>query len=838
MKVKKLLTILLATSALVACSVRTSSNSDGGASTDPSGSDSGAPASSTSSNVPSTSSSIPAVATLVSITVTAPTKLAYTTADTELDLTGMVVTANYSDQTSETVTEGYTVSSVDFSSAGEKTVTVTYEGKTDSFQITVTQAKPTAWDADLTAKFQANLYGYVPPFFYSPDLGFGTLNWREDTEDKTVWATGGNVAAQKADEESPLKPVGDLFLADGFVASVTPNYEEGDFYYIMEKAVTSEGKQRYIQARIATANNQGSFANGGQFYIEIGDSYFYDWATSGFEAAIKTAMGFTEDIPDLPEGLRYLKRYLAIFEQQAQNGYVGFEAAGATAAIANSYLDALDDAGWGFKRSTREDIMYDIFSPESEIRLGFGYDSTSGTMTLLFDNPPEIPDYVNYVANLYEIPGKGYVFNYSSNTDSYYYTFNEELADGQTLGDLLDKYSPALLNDTEGAFALKGTRQERDGLAYETYVSTSKNISVTIYAFSDEEDGTGVQISVEKYSAVPEQFIPAINLLGINIDTVNVQAATPTASAFAYAQVRSAVSVAYADALKVYTDILDNDTTLGFKVIVELNDTTMQSGEAAKHIEYANDTVRIQFLAWTTTSATIVQMVFYDYEPAPESDLIDKINTVLATLGNYQVEWDDEDKAFTYGAYRTLARGETVTTVATAIANALVNSNDLDLEVLVSNLSDSKEAIFVLYSAEVSVRIVYSQYYGSTPVLFITARLFDTTVDPVVNALSGILDVNLAQLEEGVYGANGQFGFSATYSLTQYGSAILNSYIAADLLVCTSLGFTLKSSSMNGNNFVGTFQNAEGYKVTITLLGDSDKNYSNYYTVRVELPQA
>ncbi len=79
--------------------------------------------------------------TLVSIAVTAPTKVAYTTADTALDLAGMVVTATYSDQSTQVITTGYTVSTVDFSTAGEKTVTVTYEGKTDSFRITVANQK-------------------------------------------------------------------------------------------------------------------------------------------------------------------------------------------------------------------------------------------------------------------------------------------------------------------------------------------------------------------------------------------------------------------------------------------------------------------------------------------------------------------------------------------------------------------------------------------------------------------------------------------------------------------------------------------------------------------------
>ena len=97
----------------------------------------------------SSSSSSSEAATLSSITVTAPTKVAYTTADTALDLAGMVVTANYSDNSSEVVAQGYTVSQVDFSTPGQKTVTVTYEGKTATFNVTVANQK-------FTVKFVAN----------------------------------------------------------------------------------------------------------------------------------------------------------------------------------------------------------------------------------------------------------------------------------------------------------------------------------------------------------------------------------------------------------------------------------------------------------------------------------------------------------------------------------------------------------------------------------------------------------------------------------------------------------------------------------------------------------
>ena len=75
------------------------------------------------------------VTSLESITVSGPTKTQYEIGD-ELDLTGLVVTAHYSDG-SEAAVEDYEVSGFDSSTAGEKTITVTYQGKTAAFKVTV-----------------------------------------------------------------------------------------------------------------------------------------------------------------------------------------------------------------------------------------------------------------------------------------------------------------------------------------------------------------------------------------------------------------------------------------------------------------------------------------------------------------------------------------------------------------------------------------------------------------------------------------------------------------------------------------------------------------------------
>ena len=54
-----------------------------------------------------------------------------------LDSTGLTLTATYNNGKTETVTTGFTCSALDSSSAGQKTITVTYQGLTTTFSVTV-----------------------------------------------------------------------------------------------------------------------------------------------------------------------------------------------------------------------------------------------------------------------------------------------------------------------------------------------------------------------------------------------------------------------------------------------------------------------------------------------------------------------------------------------------------------------------------------------------------------------------------------------------------------------------------------------------------------------------
>lgn len=86
-------------------------------------------------------STTPQTATKLEVT-TPPTNTTYKTTDSALNLTGIVVTATMSDGTKKTVTD-FKTSTPDFTTAGAKTVTLTYGVLTTSFGITV-MAKPTS----------------------------------------------------------------------------------------------------------------------------------------------------------------------------------------------------------------------------------------------------------------------------------------------------------------------------------------------------------------------------------------------------------------------------------------------------------------------------------------------------------------------------------------------------------------------------------------------------------------------------------------------------------------------------------------------------------------------
>jgi len=82
---------------------------------------------------------VPEPIVLKSIEVyTNPTKTIYYIGDS-LNTSGLTIKLIYSDDSTETLTSGFAVSGFNSSTAGTKTVTVTYKGKTTTFNVTVTE---------------------------------------------------------------------------------------------------------------------------------------------------------------------------------------------------------------------------------------------------------------------------------------------------------------------------------------------------------------------------------------------------------------------------------------------------------------------------------------------------------------------------------------------------------------------------------------------------------------------------------------------------------------------------------------------------------------------------
>jgi alpha-tubulin suppressor-like RCC1 family protein len=125
---------------------------------------------------------------LESIEVTTqPTKKLYLTGET-FDPAGMVVTASYSNNTTTTVAVTAAMLTYDFSTAGTKTVTITYEGKTATVTgITVNNPPPTI-----------------------KQIETGGMHTFALMSDGTLWVWGNNINGQlgdgtTTDKHSPIK---------------------------------------------------------------------------------------------------------------------------------------------------------------------------------------------------------------------------------------------------------------------------------------------------------------------------------------------------------------------------------------------------------------------------------------------------------------------------------------------------------------------------------------------------------------------------------------------------------------------------------------------------------
>jgi hypothetical protein len=212
----------------------------------------------------------PASVTSISVSKN-PNKTTYTEGET-LDTTGLTITAKYSDNTTKTITTGFTVSpSGALTTVGTNKITVTYGGKTTSFNVTVNKKPVTlssisvsknpnkttytegeALDTTgltITAKYSDNTTKTITTgFTVSPSGALTTAGTNEITVTYGGKTTSFNVTVNKKAEEK-------------LVIKSTSKYEKADSYL---KNVAQESTAASIISQFDNVNVVIYDANGNQ----------------------------------------------------------------------------------------------------------------------------------------------------------------------------------------------------------------------------------------------------------------------------------------------------------------------------------------------------------------------------------------------------------------------------------------------------------------------------------------------------------------------------------------------------------------------------------------------
>ena len=160
-------------------------------------------------NLPKSNKTTDSPSTLTGIKITSkPEKLTYTQGDSALDLRGLEVSAIYSDKTVKLSQNDYAVGGYNCFNSGKQTITVNYQGYTDSFVIEVKKANNniiTISDITQGSYSDGNSDGKVSKNDNKTDSNPSSSS--SDTASKTNQVTGPNVITDTMDDDSSTNNV-------------------------------------------------------------------------------------------------------------------------------------------------------------------------------------------------------------------------------------------------------------------------------------------------------------------------------------------------------------------------------------------------------------------------------------------------------------------------------------------------------------------------------------------------------------------------------------------------------------------------------------------------------
>ena len=402
---KKIIKALLLSAVILGSAVGCQeTNSSTSTSSNPSSSDtssisesrtSSSPFSSDTSSSISSSSSSSVAPTLAGITLdTANVKKSYEQGES-LDLTGLVVTANYSDNTSEAVTN-YTTNPANgakLDTVGAIPVTVAYKTATSSFNVIVARPSKKAWTEAEAKIMSDHLYGYVLPFTGSEDAAVSY-----DSESDLVEIQGGPATS------AVLTAYAEKIVADNFTRVNSTNY-------VYEKSLTTDAGLRHI--RVGFGNRDGSF------YLQAYDPYYYAFPTAFAEYVAKEAFD-SKTVPASIDADYY----------EVSDSDFGIYCYTSNANAVDAYSTALETATWKVEAELDQGYKTAI-SPDGKYCVKYAYNSQYGSLDIFMGplsywNTKVVEDFYNkYNGYVVDIPAfnveKGeYIFKESNLNEAAY----------------------------------------------------------------------------------------------------------------------------------------------------------------------------------------------------------------------------------------------------------------------------------------------------------------------------------------------------------------------------------------------------------------------------------
>lgn len=294
-----------------------------------------------------------------------------------LDLTGLVVTAQYSDNTTANVTD-YTTNPANgtvFNEIKEETITVSYNNFNETFKVNVVKATKKAWTTEEAKIMTDHLYGVELPY-----SGFeeSVVTWSSEYE--TLYIKGG--AATDEDLVAYARALSSI----GFVMISQTSYT-------FRKVISTDNGDRYVKVAYYIDENN-------EFYLEAYDPFLYEFPTQialyfayvNFDS-YQTPPAFNAD------------RY----EVKTQNMAI-FCYKDTTTAVAD-YTAALNEAMWdttgGYDANQK---FYTAISPDKAYMIYYNYDAQYKSLDIYFApvnffNPAPIKAfYEKYCEYTIEIP--------------------------------------------------------------------------------------------------------------------------------------------------------------------------------------------------------------------------------------------------------------------------------------------------------------------------------------------------------------------------------------------------------------------------------------------------